>query len=199
MSIDPFTLDIPLEFDSERLTIRTPRVRDAVEFNTAIRESFEEIRPWMPWAKSIPSIEETRLNMRRARRRFLQRKDLRLTLVLKGTDTIVGSSGLHKGDWNVPKFEIGYWVRTSFAGQGYITEAVNAITGFAVRHLAAMRIEIWVDDRNERSWRVAERCGYELEGIMRSHSLAPDGTVRDMRLYAKVMSEREMADGPQPR
>ena len=85
-----------------------------------------------------------------------------------------------------PKVQIGYWVRKSFAGQGYVTEAVNGITEFAVRHFGARRVEIRMDDRNERSWRAAERCGFELEGILRSERRAVDGSPNDTRVYAKV-------------
>ena len=42
------------------------------------------------------------------------------------------------------------------------------------------------DDRNVRSWRVAERCGFVLEGVLRQQSLTPDGEPRDMRIYAKT-------------
>jgi hypothetical protein len=41
--------------------------------------------------------------------RFLERTELRMHFYLKGIETLVGSSGLHRIDWGVPKFEIGYW------------------------------------------------------------------------------------------
>ena len=49
---------------------------------------------------------------------FILRQDLWLLLFEKGTSTIVGSSGLHRIEWEVPSFEIGYWVRTRYAGKG---------------------------------------------------------------------------------
>lgn len=178
--------EIPEQFESERLVIRAPRVRDAAEVSAAVRESIEELRPWMPWAKEAASIEETRANQLRARRKYLAGKDFRLSLFLKGTETFVGGSGIHRVDWRVPKVEIGYWIRTPFSGQGYVTEAVNAITEFAIEHFGARRIEIRMDDTNERSWRVAERCGFELEGILRNERRRVDGSLGDTRVYAKV-------------
>ncbi|WP_424766968.1 GNAT family N-acetyltransferase [Paenibacillus sp. sgz302251] len=55
---------------------------------------------------------------------------------------LVGSGGLHRMDWQSRKFEIGYWIRTSFSRQGYMTEAVDAITYYAVQELQANRIDI---------------------------------------------------------
>ena len=39
------------------------------------------------------------------------------TPLLRGTDTLVGIAGLQDIDWDVPKFEIGYWCRTGYTGQ----------------------------------------------------------------------------------
>ena len=52
-------------------------------------------------------------------------------------------------DWTVPRFEIGYWVRKSFAGQGYVTEAVRH-RRLAVRELRAKRVQLHIDVRNDR-------------------------------------------------
>jgi len=48
-----------------------------------------------------------------------------------------------------------------------------------------LRIE-GVDDGNVRSWRVAERAGFTLEGVLRCQSLAPTGEPRDTRVYART-------------
>jgi len=116
----------------------------------------------------------------------LTREDLWLLLFLKGTHTLVGGSGLHRIDWDVPRFEIGYFVRQRFAGQGYITEAVRGIAHFAFETLGARRVEIHCDERNERSRRVAERAGFELEATLRNHSVAPDGRLRDTLIYVRL-------------
>lgn len=184
--MDPLLLDIPDEFESERLTIRAPRWGDGAEVNAAILESLAELQPWMPWANPAPTVEESEAGCRRARLRFLAREDMRLQLYLKGTATLVGSSGLHRINWGVPRFEIGYWVRARFARQGYITEAVNATTRFAFDVLGAQRVEIRMDDRNVASYRVAERAGYMLEGTLRCDSRAVDGTLRSTRVYSKI-------------
>jgi RimJ/RimL family protein N-acetyltransferase len=86
----------------------------------------------------------------------------------------------------VRRFEIGYWVRRRFAGQGYITEAVRGITRFAFETLAARRVEIHCDARNERSQAVARRAGYELEATLRKHMLAPDGELRDTLIFVRL-------------
>ena len=125
--------------------------------------------------------------MRRAHADFMSRTDLMLLLFVKGTNTMVGASGLHRIDWRVPKFEIGYWLRTSYAGKGYMTEAVAAIDIFAFDTLGAHRVEIRCDERNTRSAAVARRCGYELEGILCNNSRDHlTGELKNTIVFARI-------------
>ncbi len=184
--MEPILRDFPDSFDTERLTIRAPRPGDGAEAATAIRESYAELHPWMPRFKPDATAEETEIHYRQTAAKFLLREELGLNLYLKGTDTFVGSIWLHDINWHVPRFEIGYWCRTRFTGQGYITEAVNGITAFAFDVLGARRLEIRCDSRNERSRRVAERAGYTLEATLRQDDVAPDGELRDRLIFAKL-------------
>jgi len=177
--------DFPHRFETERLTIRMPMPGDEAEMHAAIGESFQDLHPWMPWARSMPTLDECRENVRKAHAQFLAREDLRLHLFLKGTETLVGSSGLHRIDWSVPRFEIGSWVRTSFAGKGYITEAVAGITAFAFEALGAERVEIRCDPANERSAAVPRRLGFTHEATLRNdrrHLLT--GALSDTLVFA---------------
>jgi RimJ/RimL family protein N-acetyltransferase len=110
-----------------------------------------------------------------------------MMILLKGTGTIIGGTGLHRIEWSVPKFEIGYWVRTGYGGQGFITEAVNGLTQFAFDTLGARRIEIRCDVRNVRSANVARRAGYPLEATFRHDARDHiNGKLRDTYIFAKV-------------
>jgi RimJ/RimL family protein N-acetyltransferase len=179
--------NIPDAFQSERLTLRVPHPGDGTAVNAAVLDSLTELRPWMPWAQQTPTVEDNELYVREAHIRFLKREDWPLLLFLKDTNTMIGSSGMHRINWKVPKVEIGYWVRTPYAGQGYITEAVAAVTEFAFTTLEAIRIEIRCDAKNERSAAVARRSGFTLEGTLRCEDRCPmTNELRDTLVFAKV-------------
>ncbi|MCE2394895.1 GNAT family N-acetyltransferase [Candidatus Poribacteria bacterium] len=184
--MDALLLDFPESFESDRLTIRAPRPGDGAEINSAVRETFDDLKPWMPWAQQMPTLEESESFVRRSQCDFLARKDLMLFLFLKGTDTLVGGSGLHRINWDIPKFEIGYWCRKCFQGQGYITESTEAITKFAFETLGAKRVEIRCDSKNVRSRRIPDRLEFKLEGTFRNDSLSPSGELRDTLVFAKI-------------
>lgn len=184
--MDALLLDFPESFESDRLTLRAPRPGDGAEVNAAVRETFDDLKVWMPWAQQMPTLEESEAFVRRAQCEFLERKDLVLFLFLKGTDTMVGGSGLHRINWDIPKFEIGYWCRKRFQGQGYITESTEAITTFAFDILGAKRVEIRCDSKNVKSRRIPDRLGFTLEGTLRHDSLSPAGELRDTLVFAKI-------------
>ena len=187
----PILRDFPEGFETERLLIRGPLPGDGPEVYRAVNESLAELTPWMPWTKEHRKVEDSEASVRRARVAFLERSELRLHLYLKGTDTLVGSSGLHRIDWEVPKFEIGYWCRTRFTGQGFVTEAVRGISSFAFDTLGAARVEIRCDARNGPSARVAERAGFTLEGELRNNEVDTDGELRNTLVYAMLPEEQE--------
>ncbi len=187
----PILLDFPDSFETERLIIRAPRAGDGQVVNDAVRESHDNLKPWMPWAQTIQEVDETEEIVRRGAVRWILREDLWMLLFRKSDGLYVGGSGLHRIDWSVPAFEIGYWVRTSLEGQGYISEAVAAITNFGFGVIGAERIEIRCDTRNGRSANVARRAGYSLEATLRHDGWANDGTLRDTHVFGMIRPEWE--------
>ncbi len=91
--------------------------------------------------------------------------------------------------WAIRAFEIGYWIRTSAEGHGYVTEAVQLLTALAFEHLGANRVEIQADPYNARSWRVPERLGFPLEGTLRCFRPDVSGKPSDRRIYALIRED----------
>ncbi len=188
--MEPLLEDVPERIATGRLIVRLPRGDDAATLNAAVCESLDELRPYMPWAQTAPSLAQSHADCRRMQGKFLLREDLAMFMFERRADgsegDFVGGTGLHRIDWKVRRFELGYWCRTSHQGRGFVAEAAQALTRFAFEALRARRVEVRMDDTNTRSWRVAERAGFALEGTFRSDALNPLGEPRDTRVYALV-------------
>lgn len=186
--MNPILKEFPEEFSTERLVIRMPRPGDGKVVYEAIMASINELKPWMPFAQKEQSEQDVEVNIRSAYISFLKREDLRLLVFLKETGEFVASSGLHRIDWSIPKFEIGYWIDSRFSGKGYMTEAVKGIAQFAFRELQARRIEIRCDAKNMKSRAIPETLGFSLEGILKNDDVSPDtNQLRDTCIYAKIV------------
>jgi hypothetical protein len=186
---DPLLLELPERIDTARLALRPPRAGDGAALYAAVAESLPELRRFLaslPWVAEEPSPDASEAWCRNAAANFLARRDLPFLMFEREGGALVGATGLHRTVWETPRTEIGYWCRSSRAGRGYVSEAVAAVTAYALEHLRAARIEIITDEANLASRRVAERCGYALEGVLRHERRAPDGSLRDTCVYARL-------------
>jgi RimJ/RimL family protein N-acetyltransferase len=183
-------IDVPETLDTPRLVLSCPRAGDGPLLAGSVRESLAELKPWMPWATDAYSEQDGELWCRRAAANFLQRSQLQYLVRGRESGAHVGTLGAFAFDWDVPKAEIGYWLRTGHTGHGFMTEAVNALAGLLLERLCFNRVELRTDVRNERSGRVAGRCGFALEATLRSDSRGPDGSLRDTCVYARTSSTK---------
>lgn len=189
MTKDPILIDIPVPIITPRLILRPPQIGDGEILHAAIKESFDVLTQWMPWAKEMPTLKESEVVVRQSAANWILRKNeepyLPLFMFDKTTHDFVGATGYHHYDWDVPCIEIGYWIRTSYMGQGLMTEAVQALTQFAFLQLKVKRITITCDPDNIRSRKIPERLGYGLESVIKSNRVNVQGEVSDTLVFTR--------------
>lgn len=169
-----------------RLRIQPRSIGEGPILNQAICSSQDHLKAWLPFAEKRPSLEDSEEHCRRALARFILREDLTLSIYSRDGKDLIGSTGFHRMDWDVPRVEIGYWVRREFEGQGLVTEAVNALTRYAFAVIKARRVEIRCDAKNLRSLSIMDRLGYAREGILRNQGILASGEPRDTIITARI-------------
>lgn len=179
-------IDIPETLETRRLWLRAPQPGRGAAIHEAVVESHAQLRSWMPWARELPQVEQSEKFCRESRAKWHARETIDFTIYRKADDRLVGGGGLHTIDWTVPRFEIGYWVRTSCARQGYASETVLALVDFARDVLGARRLEITADARNAASRGVAERSGFALDAILRQRRRDNDDNLADACMFSRV-------------
>lgn len=191
----PILIDLPERIETGALVIRRAMPGDGTALCAAVTASQAELKPWMPWAQQETDVEQSEAVARRMHGDFGLRTDLPMLVFERlpdgGEGRLVGGTGLHRIEWNLPRFEIGYWRRSGCGGRGVAATAARAMARLAFDHLGARRVEIRMDARNWRSIRVAEQAGFSFEGLLRQEALAPDGSVRDTRVYSRVRGIEE--------
>jgi RimJ/RimL family protein N-acetyltransferase len=186
--MNPLLLDVPLQLETDRLILRAPlHIGDGNIVNQAIRDSFNELKEWLPFAQELPTVEETQINLRNAHINFLKRESFRYLIFHKGNNDFIGTTSLQGIDWDIPKCEIGYWINTRFSGNGYMTEAVNELTNFGFNQFKFRRIEIRCESTNFKSRSIPEKLGFVLEGTLRNDDLSADGSnLTDTSIYSVI-------------
>jgi RimJ/RimL family protein N-acetyltransferase len=172
----------PYRVLTPRLVLRCWDPRDAPMLAEAVGESLDELRPWMPWAADEPQTLEQRIALlRQFRGRFDLGEDFVYGIFARGEFEVVGGTGLHRRVGE-DAFEIGYWIRSSRAGDGLATEATAALTRVAFDVCDVDRVEIRVEPANERSRAIPRRLGYVEEATLRRRLAFPEP--RDLVVYS---------------
>lgn len=178
------------ELRGQRVLVRPYCESDANDLFQAIVESRDHLLPWLPFAAGYQQVEEAQEFINRCMARWLLREDFPVGIWDIANGRYVGSSGLHPRDWNIPMFEIGYWLRRGAEGHGYVTETVRLLSEYALSALGARRVFIRCDARNRRSAAAAERAGFAFEGRLRQNSVAYDRVLSDTLIYAVTADDR---------
>lgn len=169
--------------ETERLVIRCYQPQDAALLKAAIDESLDHLRPWMPWAVHEPeSLEAKQARMRKYRGQFDLGQDYVFGIFSKSEEVQIGSTGLHNRLEDEAR-EIGYWIRATYARQGYATESTRALikVGFEVEQLE--RIEIRCAANNLASQQVPRKLGFIHEATLRDRTVDPEGRPRDVMIW----------------
>ncbi len=185
--MNPILLEFPEKIETERLYLRVCRPGDGKIVYDAIQASIEKLKKWLPFANKTQTEDETEINIRKSHAQFLTREDIRILIFRKEDDVLIGSTGLHRIDWDVRRFEIGYWCDSRYQKKGYMIEAVERLVEFTFADLQANRVEIRCETENLSSRRIPEKLGFTLEGVLKKNYLSADGKeLRDTCVFAKV-------------
>jgi RimJ/RimL family protein N-acetyltransferase len=179
-------IEIPEKFFGERIIARRYCDEDAAALHTTILAAREHLGRWLPGFDGPPTADDTKESIERGQSQWALRESFSMGLFLRSTGALLGDLRLRPVNWQIPAFDIAYWLSPEAEGHGYISEAVRLVTSFAFEQLGAQRAVIACDPRNTRSMRVPERLGYTLEGRLRNSAIGPDGRPCDLLIFALV-------------
>lgn len=193
-SINPH---LPDEITGERVLLRPYRAGDGKALWEAIEESRQKLQPWRPYEHSpvAPTQDEVEAYVQGEREKWNQREYLSMSIWEKETGQYLGGVGLYGIRWEVPSFQIGYWLRASAEGKGYMTEAGRLLCDCAFQVLGAQLVEIRCDRRNVRSAGIPRRLGFLLDTTPENQSRNPQGELVDDLVFS-MTSDRYKGENP---
>ncbi|MBR1218436.1 GNAT family N-acetyltransferase [Bradyrhizobium sp. U87765 SZCCT0131] len=144
---------------------------------------------WNLWYTSIPSPQTMEKEI--ARRLGLQAAGAMLPFTIMQPDgTIAGMTTYMNVDAANRRVEIGStWYRRSVQRSALNTECKFMLLRHAFEQLDCIAVEFRTHFFNHQSRRGIERLGAKLDGILRSHQVAPNGTLRDTVVYSIIAAE----------
>jgi RimJ/RimL family protein N-acetyltransferase len=184
-------LDLPSVLETERLLLRCYQPGDgAMYYQAGLRnrehlQRFESGNPLL----NLHSAEEGEILIRELAAEWAARNCFFWGAFEKSSGAFAAQVYVGPVSWDTPEFEVGYIADVDHQGKGYVTEAVKAVLGSVFQDLHAHRVSIHCSEENPRSQRVAERCGFVLEGRNRENHRAPDGHLENSLHYGLLRTD----------
>jgi ribosomal-protein-alanine N-acetyltransferase len=177
------TMHPPLTITTSRLVLRPPVMEDADAIFQGYARDPEVTRylTWQPHA----DISVTRAFLARCIDCWAQSTAFPWVLTLADSQRLIGMIELRISP---PRADLGYGVARPFWGQGFATEAVQAVVGWGITQPEIYRVWAVCDVENKGSARVLEKAGMQREGVLKRWLVHPniDHEPRDCYCYAKV-------------
>ncbi len=144
---------------------------------------------WRLWYTSVPSPEGMAAEIQR-RLALAAAGSMRPFTVLDASGRVVGMTTYMHIDAKNRRVEIGStWTAQSAQRTALNTQCKRLLLGHAFEQLQCIAVELRTHRLNVQSRRAIERLGAQLDGILRAHMLAADGTVRDTAVYSITAAE----------
>ncbi|HEX2915637.1 MAG TPA: GNAT family protein [Chloroflexia bacterium] len=120
---------------------------------------------------------------------FSTKAGIRWGITLKPKNTLIGTCGFNRFEYQHSHSGIGYELAKQYWGQGLMTEAVAAMVNYGFEALQLNRIEALTILDNIASIRVLQKLGFREEGILREYIYAHD-RYNDVRIFSLLKREK---------
>ncbi len=153
----------------------------------ALVEAASDGALWELWYTSVPEPDGMEAEIERRLAARDQGSTLPFTVTETATGTVIGMTSFGHIDASVRRLEIGWtWYAARAQRSAVNTEAKRLLLGHAFDTLGCVAVELRTHVLNAQSRRAIERIGAKLDGILRHHQRARDGTLRDTCVYSII-------------
>jgi RimJ/RimL family protein N-acetyltransferase len=174
-----------MELRTDGLVLRPWRLDDGPAITAACQDP--EIARWLPVIPVPYEEHHARAFLEQSIRNRESGESYGFAVVDATGGELVGSIAIVIQPFRCGR--IGYWVAHDARGRGVATAALKALCRWAVDDLGLARLDLLTDPENVASQRVAEKAGFQREGIMRSSLEYQDGRRRDSILFSLLADE----------
>ena len=172
-----------MEVRGEGVVLRPWRIEDVPAVTAACQDA--EIARWLAFVPEPYTEADARFYVQDCIDAPEERKPFAITDAETGE--VIGSIDMHIN--RMQTGHIGYWLAAEARGRGLTTAALRALSRWAIEELGLGRVELVTDPDNIASQRVAEKAGFQREGILRSILVNRDGSRRDGVMFSLLPDE----------
>jgi RimJ/RimL family protein N-acetyltransferase len=171
----------------ENYTIRLLTVDDALAYFQLIERNRKRLEDFFAGTVSKnKDFEATQKFMLEVSERMNQRTYFPYIVINRLNNEIAGFIDIKNIDWNIPKAELGCFIDEEYAAKGISSQALSIIISHLFNELNFEKLFLRTHQDNIASRRLAEKCGFEVEGIIRKDYKTTQGELVDLMYYGKL-------------
>lgn len=152
--------------ETSRLLIQMPKIEDAEEIYNLLNDDVTKYMTWEKWS----SYKEIEKNIKESIIDCKKRKSFEAIIKFKD-NTIIWKFWVNFYKNNIRSAHLWYWIWKKYWWNWYIPECVEAFKKIFFEQYKYNRIIIRCIKENVNSIRVAEKCGFKLDWILRWQSI----------------------------
>jgi RimJ/RimL family protein N-acetyltransferase len=176
--------DVVLDGEYARLTPLRP------EHGPALAEAVKDGDLWKLWFTGVAEPRDMARDIERRLQLRAEGSCLPFAVIDQATGEPVGMTTYMNIDADVRRVEIGAtWYRARVQRTAVNTECKRMLLAHAFEALDCIAVEFRTHFFNTASRRAIERLGAKLDGVLRSHMLSRDGSLRDTCVYSIIACE----------
>jgi RimJ/RimL family protein N-acetyltransferase len=180
---------LPITLEGNQVLIRPMTLQD----KDLLVEAASDGSLWNLWYTSVPTPEKMESYILTALTEQEEKKSLPFIIIRKKDQKIVGTTRYMNIESVIRRLEIGStWYAKSSQRTGVNTESKYLLLKHAFESLGCLAVELRTHWINHQSRAAIERLGAKLDGVLRNHRIASDGTLRDTVVYSILNSEWPM-------
>ena len=174
----------------DNFIIRPITLEDAADFFQLVENNRPRISTYFPGIVSVTkTLEETKSQIAERIEGAEKGKYMIYLIVDKPAGKIVGVVQLKDIDFNARKREFGFFVDQDFERKGIATQSILSASDYCFNTLNLNKVFMRIAEENTASRRVAEKCGFKVEGVLRNDFMTSEGKLIDIFYYGLLKDE----------
>ena len=155
----------------------------------ALKVAVLDGEPWKLWYANVPAPESMEDYVKKAIVKS-ESGDIAFAVRCNQSKKLVGTSRFYDVDAKNKRAMLGYtWYSASVQRTPVNTECKLLLLTHLFEKHSALAVEFRIHFFNQSSRKAVERLGAKQDGILRSHQIMRDGSVRDTVVYSIISSE----------
>ncbi|WP_025667017.1 GNAT family N-acetyltransferase [Aquimarina megaterium] len=176
----------------EKYAIRLLKINDLNNYFHLIndnRKRLEEI--FTGTVLETKTIESTKVFMLKNLERIKDKSYFPYVIIDESDNRFVGFIDLKNIDYNIKKAELGFYMDENYARKGIMTKALNCFCDYYFEKYQFNKLFLRTHPDNFSTRKLAEKCGFKIEGVIRNDYMTTSGKIIDLVYYGRLSYEKQ--------